>query len=108
MDLISKKVNLFGVPGFEVIGYEDWARQCRHELETGLLQRVSYRGLKVQVRAPARIMLKTVETVEGSDATVRTLGVEMVIEKEGDGKWRLTQERILSHDEMAHDGLVPG
>ena len=29
MDLISPTVNVYGVPGFEVIGYDDWARQCR-------------------------------------------------------------------------------
>ena len=34
-------------------------------------------------------------------------GVEMLLDKEEDGKWRLVQERILPPDETAHDQLVP-
>ena len=45
MDLISPTVNVFGVSGFEVIGHDDWARQCEHEFEQGLLRSVSYEGL---------------------------------------------------------------
>ena len=31
MDLISERVNLVGVPGFETIGHEQWSAQCLHE-----------------------------------------------------------------------------
>ena len=39
MNLISKEVSVFGVPGFEVIGYQDWFNQCQHEFENKLLKR---------------------------------------------------------------------
>ena len=105
MDLISRKVQVFGVPGIEVIGYDDWAKQCRHEFETGVLKNVSYDGMKVQVMTPGRVMFKTVETVEANDGTVQAHGVEIILEKETDGKWRVVQERILSREEAEHDGL---
>ena len=38
MNLISKAVSIYGVPGFEVIGYDDWARQCEYEFDEGLLK----------------------------------------------------------------------
>lgn len=37
MALISTTVNVFGVPDFTVIGYDDWTRQCQHEFAQGFL-----------------------------------------------------------------------
>ena len=103
MNLISKHVNVFGVPGFEVIGYDDWARQCRHEFANGLLAGVSYTGMNVTTMTPGRIMFKTIETVEGSDGSINHQGVEIVIAQEPDKQWRVIQERILPDDELAHE-----
>lgn len=103
MDLISKEVSVYGVPGFDVIGYDDWARQCKYEFDEGLLQRVSYEGLRVVTVTPENILFKTLETVEGSDGTVNRHGVEILIRKEADGKWRVVQERMLAEGEMEFD-----
>jgi ketosteroid isomerase-like protein len=105
MDLISRKVQVFGIPGLDVVGYSDWAKQCQHEFETGVLKNVSYTGIKVQVMTPGRVMFKTIETVEANDGTVQAHGVEIILEKEADSKWRVVQERILSREEAEHDGL---
>ena len=107
MDLISKRISLQGVPGFESIGYDDWSRQTQHEFENNLLKSVRYDGFKLVAETTTRVMFKTYETVEATDGTVNAQGVEMLLEKEEDGKWRLVQERILPPDESAHDQLVP-
>lgn len=107
MDLISKQISLQGVPGFESIGYDDWSRQCQHEFENNLLKSVRYDGFKLVAETATRVMFKTYETVEATDGTVNAQGVEMLLVKEDDGKWRLAQERILPPDESAHDKLVP-
>ncbi len=106
MELISKEVSVFGIPGFDVIGYDDWARQCRHEFENNILKSVSYGPMKVLAHAPGRVMFKTLETVEANDGTCNSNGVEIIIQKEDDGKWRVLQERILPEDEATHDGIV--
>ena len=106
MDLISRRVAVHGVPGFAVIGYDDWARQCKHEFETGLLKSVSYTGMKVLVSTSTRIMFKTIETVAGTDGSENRIGVEIVIEKEENDRWRITQERILPPAEVQYDGLA--
>ena len=103
MDLISKEVSVYGVPGFDVIGYDDWARQCKHEFDEGLLKQVSYEGLRVVTLTPGNVLFKTTETVEGTDGTVNRQGVEILIRKEADGKWRIVQERILAESEMEYD-----
>ena len=103
MNLISKDVAVFGVPGFEVIGYQDWFNQCQHEFENKLLKQVSYQGLNVLAETPDRIMFKSIETVEGSDGEKNSSGIEFIIQKEEDGQWRVTQERILPDDELEND-----
>jgi len=106
MNLISKKVSLQGVPGYENIGYEDWAAQTKHEFENDVLKSVSYKGFKPLTSTLTHIMFKTFETVEANDGTINAQGVEMLLEKEEDGQWRLVQERILPVDEARHDGLL--
>lgn len=105
MNLISRQVQVFGVPGFEVIGYDDWARQCQHEFAAGILAQVVYRGLKVQAVTPGRVMFKTLETLHTADGANQTQGVEIVLTKESDDQWRVTQERVLSPEEARFDGL---
>lgn len=106
MALISKKVSLQGVPDFENIGYEDWAAQTRHEFENNVLKGVSYKGFKLLTTTASHIMFKTFETVEATDGAINAQGIEILLEKEQDGQWRLVQERILPVDEAEHDGLV--
>lgn len=103
MDLVSKEVSVFGVPGFEVIGYDDWYKQCEHEFSNKLLNKVSYAGLNILAETPDRVMFKSIETVEGNDGTANTNGIEFIIRKEADGKWRVSQERILPEDELEND-----
>jgi len=106
LNLISKKVNLTGVPGFESIGYNDWANQCKHEFENSLIKQISYTGFKLRVNTDSSIMFKTYETVEAADNTINAQGIEVIIGKEEDGQWRVTQERILPDDETKHDQLL--
>lgn len=106
MNLISKKVSLQGIPGYENIGYADWAAQTKHEFENNILKSVSYAGLKLLKATNTHIMFKTFETVQANDGTSNAQGIEILLEKEDDGQWRLVQERILPTDESMHDGLT--
>ena len=107
MNLISKRVSLHGMPEYEGVKYDDWFRQCKHEFENNLLKSLRYDGLKLIDSSDKAIVFKTFETVEGSDGTVNALGVEILLEKEEDGKWRMVKERILSPVETAREGLIP-
>ena len=103
MNLISKEVSVYGVPDFEVITYEDWYKQCKYEFENKLLKKVSYEGLNVLAETTDRVMFKSLETIEGSDGSINTSGIEFIIQKEDDGHWRVGQERILPDDELDSD-----
>ena len=100
MDLISEGVHIHGLPGFDAMGYEEWARQCKHELDAGILDQVAYEGLSLLSGPPDAIVFATVERVRASDGSLNTMGLELTIQAEEGGKWRLTRERILSNEEM--------
>ena len=108
MDLISKKVTVRGVPNVELVEYDAWAKQCRDEFSSKLIEQVSYRGFKFIVASNERIMFKTVETIKTNEGKSTENGLEVVLEKEDDGKWRVRQERILPPEEVAHDKLLEG
>jgi len=103
MNLISKNVSVYGVPDFEVITYDDWFKQCQHEFENKLLKKVSYQGLNILAETAERVMFKSIETVEGSDGSSNTSGIEFIIQKEDDEQWRVVQERLLPEDELDSD-----
>ena len=107
MDLISQRVSLTGIPGYDSIGYDGWFAQCKHEFENNILKSVHYEGLKLIAETESKIMFKTYETVEATDGKVNAQGIEILLEKENDNKWRLAQERALPDDETAHDNLIP-
>jgi hypothetical protein len=106
MNLISKDVQVFGVPGFEVIGYSDWFSQCEYEFNEKLIQQASYQGLKIRQSNDKQIMFLANETIKATDGTVDTHSIEVVLSKEQDDMWRVTQERLLSKEEASHLGII--
>jgi ketosteroid isomerase-like protein len=105
MNLISKDIQVFGIPGFEVINYDDWYSQCEYEFQEKLIAEASYSGLKVRSANDEQIMFLTTETIRATDGTVDSHPIEVVLKKEPDGQWRVVQERLLDSDEAKHYGL---
>ncbi|MEE9321266.1 MAG: nuclear transport factor 2 family protein [Granulosicoccus sp.] len=105
-NLISKKARITGVSGYESISYDDWARQSEQEFKNNVLEKVTYDGLKMSANNDTKIMFKTMESVFANDGTQKVHGVEIVLEKEEDGIWRVIQERVMTHAECQHVGLI--
>ena len=103
MNLISKKVEVFGVPGFETISYDDWFRQCEKEFKEKLIKEVGYENIDIIDSNESVIMFKTIERIEATDNKKNTSNVVIVITREDDGEWRVTQERILTADEITQN-----
>ena len=105
-NLISKKVRVTGVPGYDSVSYDDWARQSEQEFKDNVIKSVSYDGLVMNASNEKQIMFKTVELVLTNDGSDKKHGVEILIEKEQDDVWRVIQERVMTDDETKHVGLV--
>ena len=105
MNLISTEVQVFGIPGFEVISYADWFSQCEYEFSEKLIKKASYDGIKIRQSNDTQIMFLTNESVLATDGTIDTHPIEIVLSRETDGHWRVTQERLLSSEEASHLGI---
>ena len=56
--------------------------------------------------SPERIQFQTFESLQTKDGQSISHGIEVLIEKESDGQWRVSQERVLSNDESRIAGLI--
>ena len=98
MAMISKRVNVLGVPGFDKIDYDIWYKQCQHQFENAMLKSISYKGFNLTSASDTQIVFTVFETVMGTDGTLNEQIVEKSLEKEDD-VWRLVQERVLIENE---------
>jgi len=103
--MISPQVMVFGVPGFDALGFQDWYDQCQHEFPQGLITGLDYGQIAVRTATEERILFKSLETTTTSDGGSLAQAVEMLLERD-DGEWQLKQLRILPEDEARHDGLL--
>lgn len=102
LELISKSVKVHGVPDLDIIDYNDWAAQVRHEFAEKTVKSVGYNGLQIRSENETQVMFTTVETVIAADDAEIVNRLEVVLSKEEDGQWRVVQERLLDAAEFAH------
>lgn len=105
-NLISKKVRVTGVPGYESISYDDWSRASEKDFKDNVIEKVIYDGLNMNAHNDTQIMFKTLETIIVNDDIDKQHGVEILLEKEDDGVWRAIQQRVMTTDETRHVGLI--
>ncbi|MCB1722499.1 MAG: hypothetical protein H6959_04240 [Chromatiaceae bacterium] len=106
MALISPEVMVFGIDGFDTLGYQDWHAQCEHEFPQRLLRDLDYAAIRIRTADPRRILFKALERTQTADGQALAQGVEMLLQADDDGGWRLQQLRVLPDDEARHDGLL--
>ena len=95
MGMISKRISLQGVPGFDNIDYDVWYGQCRHQFENAMIKSISYKGVNLISSTESMIIFTVLERVVGTDGALNEQLVEMSLEKEDDEVWRLVLERVL-------------
>ena len=70
MGMISKRVSLQGVPGFDDIDYDKWYVQCRHQFEMAMIKSIAYKGFNLVSSTETKIMFTVFEMVVGADGTL--------------------------------------
>ena len=107
MGMISRRVSVEGVPGFDNIDYEKWYEQCSHQFENSMIKSIAYKGFNLVSATGTEIMFTVLEVVAGADGTLNEQIVEMSLEKEEDDAWRLVRERVLiENDAMRKHELL--
>jgi hypothetical protein len=106
MGMISKRISVLGVPGFDNIDYDTWYTQCRHQFENAMIKSIAYKGFNLVSSTESKVVFTVFERVVGTDDSLNEQVVEMSLEKEGDGAWRLVQERVLIENDAMRNHEV--
>lgn len=94
MDLISRSVNVFGMPNRQIIDYKGWRARRHNEFLKGLLQSLVYRDIRVINSADGQLTANYKEVLKGSDGQRFELDKDATLFREADNKWRLVLEQI--------------
>lgn len=106
MGMISKRISVEGVPGFDNIDYKIWYNQCQHQFANAMIKSIAYKGVNLVSAEDKQIVFTVFERVIGTDGTLNEQVVEMLLEKENDDAWRLVKERVLiENDAMRNHEL---
>lgn len=103
MGMISKRISVLGVPGFDNIDYDIWYKQCRHQFEMSMIKSIAYKGFNLISSTETQITFTIFETVVGADGTLNEQIMEMLLEKEDDDVWRLVAERVIIENDAVRN-----
>ena len=96
MELISKKVEVFGNPSKNSINYTGWYKRRKNEFENESVICVSYANTKIKTITLRRIIFNVNESIVGTDGRIITANIDVILEREDDDKWRLVEQNIRS------------
>lgn len=94
MGLVSRKVQVYGVPGNDVIDYRGWEVRRRNEFSKGLLMRLAYGEPQMKVAGLRRIIFAIEEKMYAHDGRQILINKDIVLECEDDEQWRVVEETI--------------
>ncbi|HKK04448.1 MAG TPA: hypothetical protein VKA50_01195 [Gammaproteobacteria bacterium] len=100
MALVSKKVQVYGVPGNEVIDYRGWERRRRNEFNKGLLMRISYGEPQVKIMGLKRISFNIEEKLHAHNGHQVVVNKDIVLEREDDDQWRVVEEQVRNFNNI--------
>lgn len=105
MSHISKEVQVYGVPGFDVVSYDDWRNQCAQEFPQKLIRSLDYDDIRIRPIDDQNIAFLTQEKIVTSEGKEIRQAVEMVLVLNEEEIWLLKQLRILNDEEKAQAGV---
>jgi len=105
MNLISKNVKVYGVPGTDLIEYKDWSTQCEKEFKKRLVEQMRYTNLSVVMMTDKQILFYVNEVIYASSGAIYDQSVKAVIALEK-RQWRITQLQVLNKREARQCGLL--
>jgi len=94
IDLISKNISTYGMPGGKTLNYDDWKTRRKNELQSGLLKNLRYDKLCIKNIGLSRLIFKIEEIMDSLDGDHVVIHKNIILEQESDNKWRMVEESI--------------
>lgn len=94
MELVSKKVLVYGIPNRETLGYNDWKQRRRNEFYRQRLASLTYSNLNIKTITLRRLGFEVTEIMQATTGQKVQLEKEILLEQEADNAWRVVEETI--------------
>lgn len=94
MELVSKKVLVYGIPNRETLGYNDWKQRRRNEFNRQRLASLTYSNLNIKTITLRRLGFEVTEIMQATTGQRVQLEKEILLEQEADNAWRVVEETI--------------
>jgi hypothetical protein len=94
MALVSSRVQVYGVPGRDVIDYKGWMTRRRNEFDNKLLTGLRYDNLQIKTIALRHLGFSVTETMQAREGSWIIIDKDIILEQEDDGEWRVIEETI--------------
>ncbi|MCF8016756.1 MAG: hypothetical protein K9L65_13895 [Chromatiaceae bacterium] len=105
MNLISRRVKVYGLANLDVVDYHFWLQQVQEQFAAGLVTSLRYYLNAVKVDSDTQLRLTAIEYLTDKDGSEHESPLLITLCKEADGVWRATEEKILTKDEAQTAGL---
>lgn len=94
MALVSRRVQIYGLPKHEVVNYQQWRQRRQNEFQTQRLIGMQHGPIKFKNIGLVRLAFNVDQSLIASDGLVYTVNKDIMLEKEEDGVWRVIEETV--------------
>jgi len=94
LQLVSKKVKVYGMPSKGVIDYKEWCARRKYEFKNESVMALNYRDIKLIGSTAKRLRFTASETMLGKDGKMVILDKHFILEFEDDSHWRVVEENV--------------
>ena len=105
MALVSKQVQVYGLPGRNPVDYRSWLQRRNNEFSKMRLRSLHYDGVRIKTIGLKRLAFSTKETMTANDGSRVIINKDIMLQKEEDQQWRVIEETINDWHVIKPDNL---
>ncbi len=94
MQLVSRQVEVTGIPNITSIDYKGWKMRRKNEFEKKLLHGLNYRLTDMLSENEGQLRFKVEEIMRAFNGKVVVIDKEVTLQREDDGHWRVCREHF--------------
>ena len=96
MQLVSRKLKIYGLPKKDVLDFREWRARCKYEFENNSLLSVNFQDIRLVSSTARRLIFSANETMLGKDGKMVVLEKNFILELEEDNHWRVVEEKVIN------------
>jgi hypothetical protein len=94
MALVSKRVQIYGLPRKDSLNYQQWRQRRQHEFQTQRLIGLQHGAIRIKTLGLVRIAFNVDQRLISREGLVYIINKDIMLEKEEDDVWRVIEETI--------------